>query len=102
MHITVKLDRHTSSNSASQYENILLAKPNAVLHVHVFLYLLSVVGLLLALRPRLTSAGLLSELLQTGLQLQLLLAGLAELPRLLAVYRFQLAAQLPLLGTQLP
>lgn len=72
------------------------------LHVHVFLYLLSVVGLLLALCPRLASAGLLSELLQTGLQLQLLLAGLAELPRLLAVYCFQLAAQLPLLGAQLP
>lgn len=90
------------SNNASQYESILLATPNAVLHVHVFPYLLSVVGLLLALCARLASAGLLSELLQTGLQLQLLLAGLAELPRLLAVYRFQLAAQLPLLGAQLP
>ncbi|TNN58042.1 hypothetical protein EYF80_031714 [Liparis tanakae] len=65
-------------------------------------YLRGVVGLLLALRPRLAGAGLLSELLQTGLQLQLLLAGLAELPRLLAVHRLQLAAQLPLLGAQLP
>lgn len=65
-------------------------------------YLCSVVGLLLALCPRLAGAGLLSELLQTGLQLQLFLAGLAELPRLLAVHRLQLTAQLPLLGTQLP
>lgn len=65
-------------------------------------YLCSVVGLLLALCPWLAGAGLLSELLQTGLQLQLFLAGLAELPRLLTVHRFQLAAQLPLLGAQLP
>lgn len=65
-------------------------------------YLCCVVGLLLALRPWLAGAGLLSELLQTGFQLQLLLAGLAELPCLLAVHRLQLAAQLMLLGAQLP
>lgn len=65
-------------------------------------YLCSVVGLLLALCPRLAGTGLLSELLQTGLQLQLFLAGLAELPRLLAVHRLQLAAKLPLFGAQLP
>lgn len=65
-------------------------------------YLGIVVGLLLALCPWLTGAGLLSELLQTSLQLQLLLAGMAELPRLLAVHRLQFAAKLALLGTQLP
>lgn len=65
-------------------------------------YLLGVVGLLLALRARLAGAGLLPELLQTGLQLQLLLARLAQLPRLLTVHGLQLATQLPLLGAQLP
>ena len=65
-------------------------------------YLLGVARLLLALRPRLAGAGLLPELLQAGLQIQLLLAGLAELSRLLAVHRFQFAAQLALLGAQLP
>lgn len=75
------------------------------MHVHAHgchSYLLGVVGLLLALRARLAGAGLLPELLQTGLQLQLLLARLAQLPRLLAVHGLQLAAQLPLLGAQLP
>lgn len=76
--------------------------PKAVLHVHSPPYLFSVVGLLLALCPWLAGASLLSELLQTGLQLQLLLAGLAELPSLLTVYRFQLATQLSLLCAQLP
>lgn len=65
-------------------------------------YLFSIVGLLLALCPRLAGASLLSKLLQTGLEFQLLLSGLAELPGLLAVYGFQLATQLPLLGAQLP
>lgn len=65
-------------------------------------YLRCVVGLLLALCPHFAGTGLLSELLQTGLQLQLFLAGLAKLPRLLAVHCLQLAAKLALLGAQLP
>lgn len=73
---------------------------NAVLHaLAIFPYLLSIVGLLLTSHPWLTGASLLSELLQTGLQLQLLLVGLAELTSLLAVYCFQLTTQLPLLST---
>lgn len=72
-------------------------------HVHLRSSdLLGVVGLLLALRARLAGAGLLPELLQTALQLQLLLTRLAQLPRLLAVHGLQLAAQLPLLSAQLP
>lgn len=70
----------------------LFQMPESVLCMIVLPYLCSVVGFLLALCPRLAGAGLLSELFQTGLQLQLFLAGLAELPRLLAVHRLQLAA----------
>lgn len=66
------------------------------------LYLCCVVSLLLALYSSFTGAGLLSELFQTSLQLQLFLTGLVELPHLLAVHRLQFAAKLPLLCAQFP